>query len=182
MNSIMLVLMENKNMNFWIPISITSLTVRGIQTVAAGRGAAGRQAVVHILTALWRFSDNETRWMNTDADVTVQTNLPAIMMCLVTLLFMSVWLLKARQVYSPLWPWLTLDSSNRWPVTFTSSPLTAHWSCAGGVDCAEQSMVRLVPAGKEVEFWPFTVRAMLSGPSEEEERGGESQTAVSHRT
>lgn len=73
-------------------VVITSLTVRGIQTVAAGRGAAGGRPVVHILTALWRFSEgeNETRWINTEADVTVQTNLPAIKMCLVTLLFMSV--------------------------------------------------------------------------------------------
>lgn len=44
-------------------------------------------------------------------------------------------------------------------------PLTAHRSWAAGLDCAEQSKVRLDPAGKEVEFWLFTVRSMLSGPS-----------------
>lgn len=44
----------------------------------------------------------------------------------------------------------------------------AQPSSAGGLECAEQSMVRFDPEGKEVVPFPFTVRAMLSGPSEEE--------------
>lgn len=96
--------------------------------------------------------------------------LPVTSMCLVTLLLMLVWLLKARQVYSPLCSWLTADSSSSGPAASTRTPLTAHHSWAAGLDCAEQSKVRLDPAWKEVEFWLFTVRSMLSGPSGNEVR------------
>lgn len=149
----------------------------------------------HTLTVWCSDLDNdsvETNWSkrevgnrrrNMEVDIIILTNSPAIMMCVVILLFMLVWLLKARQEYGPLWSSLTLNSSNNGPVVFTSSPLKAHWSWAGGLDCTEQSMVRLDPTEKEVVFCPFAVRAMLSGPSEKErerktDRRGEAKSML----
>lgn len=146
------------------------LAIRRVQTITAEAGATHWLPVVQILmTSLQRQSTVKMK-LGTDeeiwVDVTTLTNSPPITMFVVILLFMLVWLLKARQEYGPLCSLLTLISSNNGPVVFTSAPLTTHWSTAGGLDCAEQSIVRLDPGEKEVVFCPFTVRAMLSGPSE----------------
>lgn len=89
-----------------------------------------------------------------------------IVMPLVILLFTLVRLLNARHVYGPLWSCVAWNSSNMVPVAFMRFPLKAHWSWAGGLEFAEHSKVRLDPTGKEFPLDPFTVRAMLSGPSE----------------